>query len=163
MASTAEYLVKSKELAQILGITQRRVNQLTKEGVLEKDSKGFFDLTKAVPAYVDYVTVENDELRREKILHERAKRRKAELQLKVMEGELHYGKDVERVMNHMLSTFRARILGMAHKLAPQLLMLDNIGVIVKIIDREAREALTELSNYDPALFLNDEVMISEEE
>jgi len=145
-------LVKSKELANILGITQRRVNQLAKEGILEKDNKNNFDLSQSVQAYIAYATTESDELRQEKILHERAKRKKAEIELNLKEGRMHDADDVRRVMTHMLLTFRNRILNIPAKLAPQLIGLQNIGEIQQILNKEAREALTELSDYDPAMF-----------
>lgn len=144
--------VKSKALASILGITQRRVNQLAKEGILNKDSKGSFDLVEAVPAYIAYATTENDELRQEKILHERAKRRKAELDLKVREGKLHEAEDVEFALTGMIVTFRNRLLSIPSKLAPQLIGVNSIAEIQTVIDTELREAMTELSEYDPAMF-----------
>jgi len=143
--------VKSKELAEILGITQRRVNQLTKDKVFERNG-GYFDLAQSVQAYVTYTSAENDELRQEKILHERAKRRKAELELGRLENRLHDAADVELLLTGMLVTFRNRILGMAPKIAPRIIGVKNLAEITETIDIEAREALTELSEYDAAMF-----------
>lgn len=145
-------IVKSKELAEILAITTRRVNQLVKEGVLEKDGKGCFDLTRAVPAYITYATLENDELRQEKTLHERAKRQAAELKLGKLRNQLHDADDVKRVMTHMLITFRNRILGIPSKTAPLLIGRSSIGEIQQVLNKEVYDALTELADYDPMMF-----------
>lgn len=155
--------IKSKGLAEILGISQRRINQLAKEGVLVKDSRGFFVLVEAVPAYIAYATTENDELRQEKILHERAKRRKAELELKVREGKLHEAEDVEFALTGMLVTFRNRLLSIPSKLAPQLIGVNSIAEIQTVIDTELREAMTELSEYDPAMFNGEVAQVEDED
>lgn len=44
-----------KELAKILGITPRRVQQLVEEGVLERDSRGQYTLGDCVRAYCGYL------------------------------------------------------------------------------------------------------------
>ena len=144
-------LVKSKELAGILGVTQRRVNQLAKDKVFERNG-GCFDLAQSVQAYVTYTAAENDELRQEKTLHERAKRRKAEFELARLENRLHDAADVEQCLIGMLVTFRNRILSIPQKLAPQLLGLKNISEIYDLINEELRNALQELSEYDSAMF-----------
>lgn len=147
-----DFNVKAKELATILGLTTRRINQLAKESILEKDSKGFFSLTHAVPAYIVYASIENDELRQEKILHERAKRKKAEIDLAHLENRMHVAADIEMAVTGMLVTFRNRVLSIPQKLAPRLIGLTNLTEIISILDVELREALTELSEYDPAMF-----------
>lgn len=147
-----DFNVKAKELAAILGLTTRRINQLSKEGILKKNSKGFFNLTHAVPAYIAYASIENDELRQEKILHERAKRKKAEIDLAHLENRMHDAADIEMAITGMLVTFRNRILSIPQKLAPRLIGLTNLTEIMSIINVELREALTELSEYDPAMF-----------
>ena len=155
--------VKSKELATILGITQRRVNQLVKEAVLEKNSAGQFDLAQSVQAYISFAVTDSDELKKEKTLHERAKRQKAEIVLAHLENRMHDAADVEEALTGMLVTFRSRILGMPSKLAPQILGMKNIGEIQSLINKEAREALTELSEYDPAMFAGSTAPIDDED
>lgn len=150
--------VSSKDLGIILGLSERRVNQIAKEGVIfKRDITGKFDVALSVENYFKVKLVPSEDLLtldHEKTLHEKAKRLTAELNLKVIMGELHKASDIEMIMTGMLITFRNRILGIPSALAPQIAGLKNVSKVQKILDSKLREALSELSAYDPALFLN---------
>lgn len=49
-----ELIVNTSELANILGITRQRVNQLAKEKIIPKVKVGKFDLFEVVPAIISY-------------------------------------------------------------------------------------------------------------
>lgn len=49
----------------------------------------------------------------------------------------------------MLLNFRARLLSVPGKVAPQILGLSDINAIIKILDDEMIQTLEELSEYDP--------------
>jgi hypothetical protein len=55
---------------------------------------------------------------------------------------------VEQVWTKILSTFRARMLGIPPKIAPQLQGLESVVEIEKIIKDQIYEALNELSEFD---------------
>ncbi|MFC3802818.1 hypothetical protein [Cohnella sp. GCM10012308] len=156
-ANQSEMIFTAAQLADLLGLTPRRVQQLAEEGIVVKSGRGKYVAAESVQNYirlqaegaagkseVDYFD--------ERALHERAKRRKTELELAVMEGELHRSDDVKLVMNDMIAAFRSRILAMPSKLAPQLLAKDELPVILEMLTREVHDALTELSAYDPKKF-----------
>lgn len=150
-----EQYITAKELAHICGITVRRVNQLTsEESVFKREADGKYDLVKNVAEFYrhKYQATEETSFREEQALHERAKREKTELQIAVMKNELHSAKDVEHVVGGMLVVFRNRILGIPAKIAPRLRNKNKTSVIRDLLDAELRDALTELSAYDPALF-----------
>lgn len=154
-------VVTSSEIAEILGVTERRIRQLTNDGALAKISRGKYDLSDSIKAYIDYrikTEMPEEELdkQREGALLLRAKRMKAELELKRMEGKMHAAEDVETVMNKMLTSFRSRMLVIPHKIAPQLQMEEDMNVIKEKVKKEIYEALQELSEYDPTLFLDNE-------
>jgi len=158
---TTDIIVNTDVLASVLGFTRQRVNQLAKDGVLEKQAPGRFLLLHNFKKYVEYLRVgqvaeEDDgataQYWEEKALHEKAKREMAELKLAKLTNRMHDAADVEFILTNMLAVFRNRILGMPGKLAPQLLGSTNLAEVQSIIDTEAREALTELSEYDPAMF-----------
>lgn len=52
---------------------------------------------------------------------------------------------VTRLLERVFITFKAKLLGAGTKLAPRLLGVESIPAIKAIVDREHREALTELS------------------
>lgn len=152
-------VVTSSEIAEILGVTERRIRQLTNDGALAKIARGKYDLPASIKAYIDYrikTEMPEEELdkQREGALLLRAKRMKAELELKRMEGKMHAAEDVETVMNKMLANFRSRLIILPHKVAPQLQMEEDVNVIKDKIKKEVYEALQELSEYEPKLFLN---------
>lgn len=157
-----EIIVSTDALAKMFGFTRQRINQLAQEGILEKQAAGRWPLMKNVQRYIDYLKTgvkdrENDEEAQamyweEKALHEKAKREMAEIKLAKLKGQMHDAADIELVMTNMLVTFRTRILAIPDKLAPKVLGVKNLSEISDAINTELLEALTELSEYDPALF-----------
>ena len=146
--------VGTTELAEILGMTDSRIRQLERSGIISKIGRGKYDLKKAVQSYCKYLkaSVEKQEGLSEKDLLDRARCKKIELEIQVLQGDLHRAEDVERVMNDMLGAYRSRCLSIPYKLAPQLVSITDISIIQAAIKKEVYEALTELSNYDPSVF-----------
>lgn len=161
-----------KELAELLGVTPRRIQQLVDEGVVIKNGRGKYEGARSVQNYIHYqLNVFQGKLEREgevdylneRALHEKAKREKAELELAVIKNELHRADDIRDIMSDMLVAFRSKILAMPSKLAPQLVGHTEIAVIMEAITKEAHEALSELSEYNPADFRSDVIKANEEQ
>ncbi|GAV24795.1 hypothetical protein ciss_07280 [Carboxydothermus islandicus] len=158
MSNQKSRIVSTSELAEILGVTDRRIRQLEKAGVISKIERGKFDLVQAVQQYIGWIKsqyAESDEeldLKKEKTLLTRAHRQKVELELQIMRGELHRSEDVRRVMNDMLGAFRARCLAIPSKVAPKIQGKTDLAIIQDLIKKEVYEALSELSDYDPEVF-----------
>lgn len=158
MGEQKSKLVSTSELAEILGITDRRIRQLEKAGIISKISRGKYDLAAAVQQYISWIksqyaeTDEELDLKKEKTLLTRANRQKVELELQIMRGELHRSEDVRRVMNDMLGAFRARCLAIPSKVAPKIQGKTDLAIIQDIIKKEVYEALSELADYDPEVF-----------
>ena len=159
----SDLIVSTDAMATLLGFTRQRINQLAKEGILEKQAAGRYPLMKNVQRYIEYLRTgvkdkgdEDDEAQakywEEKALHEKAKREMAEIKLAKLKNQMHDASDVELVMTNMLVTFRTRILAIPDKVAPKVIGLKNLSEISDAINNELLEALTELSEYDPALF-----------
>lgn len=167
----SDVIVNTDVIAELLGFTRQRINQLAKESVLEKQAPGRFLLRKNIKKYIDYIRInqtEDDESAtaqywEEKALHEKAKREMAELNLARQRGHLHDAADVELVLTNMLVTFRNRILGTPQKVAPKIIGLTNLAEIVEVVNEELLEALTELSEYDPAMFAGGECIEEEDD
>lgn len=154
-------VVNTKTIAKIIGVTERRVRQLVEEGVIDRVGHGRFNLIETINKYIVFLKLDNEEndneniqekLDYEKYLHEKAKREKAEMELAHLKKQMHHASEVEKVMNQMLSDFRARLLGLPSKVAPSLVAREDINLIESLIQKEVYEALTELSEYDPSLF-----------
>lgn len=150
--------VTSSELSKVLGISQRRVQQLENENVLVKNSEGKFELSKNVELYYTWklqpTSAANYE--NEKALHEKAKREKAEMGNAKLRNQLHDAKDVETVMTNMLITFRNKMLSLPSNVSGKLVRQKSKNIINYELDKAIREALAELGNYDPSMFLKNE-------
>lgn len=169
---TSDIVVNTDVLASVLGFTRQRINQLAKDGVLEKQAPGRFLLLLNLKKYVGYLRVgqvaedeegATDKYWEEKALHEKAKREMAELNLARKRNQLHEASDVEFTLTNMLVAFRSRILGIPQKIAPKIIGLTSLAEIMEVINTELLEALTELSEYDPAMFAGGETVEEEDD
>lgn len=155
-------VVNTKVIANLFGLTDRRVRQLVEEEIIDKVGNGRYDLQDTLKKYIAFLRANNaadhdsnktkESLEYEKYLHERAKREMAEMELAQLKGQLHHSSEVEKVMTKMLSDFRARLLGLPTKLAPQLIARSEIQIIQDLMQKELYESLQELSDYEPSMF-----------
>ena len=53
--TTANNVVQLKTIARTLDLTERRVNQLVKEGTLPKTERGRYELIPVVQAYIKFL------------------------------------------------------------------------------------------------------------
>lgn len=148
--------VNQKELANILGITSRRVRQLREEGFFSFAENGKkYNLEKCVQEYIDYkVKAETNtgtsiDREKEQAEHEQIKKNISKLKLRKLKKELHEASDVELFLNEMLINFRNRLLSIPNKVAVQILGEEDINIIIQILLKEITESLEELSEYDP--------------
>lgn len=168
----SDLIVNTDVMADVFGYTRQRVNQLAKDGVLEKKAPGRFLLLQNIKKYIDFLRLDQageeesgaaSQYWEEKALHEKAKREIAELKLARLRNRLHDAADVEMAITGMLVTFRNRILGTPQKVAPKVIGLTNLAEIMEVINTELLEALNELSEYDPALFVGGEPIEEEDD
>lgn len=163
-------VVNTQAVAKMFGVTDRRVRQFVEEGVIDRVGHGRFNVIDTVNKYVTHLRMSNDQLDEnditesleyERYLHEKAKREKAEIELAHIKGTMHSANEVEKVMNNMLASFRARMLSLPSKVTPSLAN-QEVADIEKIIESQVHEALIELSNYDPSAFIELEEEVDED-
>lgn len=149
----AEKLGNTAELAELLNISTRRVNQLVDQEVLRREAEGCFNLPVNIAAYYEFKlgSKEEADYLEEKAKHEAAKRQLAELELAKRQDEVHDADDVEAVMTDMLTNIRSQLLALPSKMAPILANRDK-GYISKVLNDEIESRLTELSDYEPGIF-----------
>lgn len=157
--------VAASVLADLLGVTDRRIRQLAEEGVLHRVTKGRYSLPISIKNYLKMLrmedTLKNDgepdelDLEKERAIHERIKRHQSEIKLAAMKGTVHRAEDVEQVMTDMLTAFRTRLLNVPSKLAPTLVGRESAGEIREIITNEIVEVLGELKAYNPEDYYSD--------
>ena len=125
MAEGKQNLQNAAIIAKLFGVTDRRIQQLAKEGIIPAAQKRpyMFDLLPTVQSYIRYLSdkangreaksadtaqVEMEKLRAEADM-KRSKADMAAMQLKELEGKMHRSEDVEAVTNDLVYTVRRRL------------------------------------------------------
>lgn len=134
------------DLAKCLGITARRVQQLTAEGVIPKTDRGSYDLAAAVPAFIAHLRDRaSGGLGDQKRLI-KAKARLAEIEVEKAEGELVSLSAVGDVWSEAIVNARNRLRGIPSKAAPLVAVETRPEECQAILLTLVDEALTELAD-----------------
>jgi len=151
-----------KVIAQVLGLSEKRIKQLTEDGIIPEYSDGNYKLLPAVQGYIQYLQSQlaNDgqatDLTKEKAQLTRIKREDAELSLQLKRNDLHQSADVEFIMTNMVIAFKAKLEVLPYKvLSPILNAPDGDSkkdYLIDVLKAAVEEALEELSGYDPEYF-----------
>lgn len=162
---------KLKELAKVIGLSERHLQRLSQEGIIKRNDKGKYLLYESIRSYINYLKeIEStpQQLQEEKLKNEieylKTRDRKENIKIKILEADLHEASDVKRVMNNIISGFKGQLQTIPNKLAPLVIGIDNLGEIQEIITNNINSVLLELSEYDRSKFLkNKEYVNSEDE
>lgn len=156
-----ENLQSTAVVASLFNLSERRVQQLAKVGVIEGrkvDGVYRFDLLPTVRKYITYLSdkangreQKNRKTEEEKLAAEadlkRAKADMAELQLKELRGQMHRSEDVEAITTDLVYTIRSMIIALPGRLAVDVAAVDTAPEASEIIRCECYQVLEELSNY----------------
>lgn len=156
MKEVKKLLVNQKQLAKILGISDRRIRQLKEEGMFcQEEGEKRYTLEKCVQEYIEYKekaemgkggSRSKEEVQAE---HEEIKKQISILKLRKLRRELHEAADVEMFLSDMLIRFKNRLLNVPEKLAISIAGETDINEVILIIEKEMFSVLEELSEYDP--------------
>lgn len=145
-------LLTTKELAELLDLTTRRIQQIIRERGLKPFEKKKYDLKTFLGAHQkSLISIYKDEevdYMKEKALNEKLKRKKAEIELDMLRGELHRTEDLREIWEPLFLNFKNKVLGLPMKVSPKLLSLSELGIIQQILKDECYELLRELSSTD---------------
>ena len=149
-----DWTVSQAALGRILNLTPGRISQLVDEKIVtlnEADKNGVC-LIESLQNYWQSKQSREDgkgkvNFWEERGLHERAKRKMAELKLKKMKGEIYNAKAVEDAFVSMLTILRNNLLGMPSKFAKQLEGKSQTQIF-GLLTEEIEAHLEELSNFD---------------
>lgn len=153
---TSETEVNTTELATVLGVTARRVQQLAQDGTIETHRRGYFILCDAVQRYIAFAAKgsgnrdqERAKLDAEVRLKE-AKADEAELELAEVRGQMHRAEDVEAMTADLIFAVRGALMALPGRLAVDV-SATTAAEASAIIRREVRAVMQELSEhrYDP--------------
>lgn len=142
-------------IAKLLDLSERRVQQLSREGVIPKANRGQYDLIGSVRGYVQYL---RDQAAKAQAgapdyAAERARFIRARADLAEMEAEekrrsLIAADEIEAAWIAVLALLRTRLLGLPDRLAPQVHDQSTVGDTRTLIRSAIREVLDDLAEPD---------------
>ncbi len=151
-------LVNAKTMAKIMDLSERRINQLASEGVICKDSDGQYNVMQTITEY--YKKKNGIEAGTnydvEHALLEKVKREIAEIELSELKGEVHRAADIKEAICGMIINCRNKLLAMPATVAVRIVGQKNPSVVIDILIKEIKMALSELSEYDVKLFVGND-------
>lgn len=151
-------------IAKLLDLSERRVQQLSREGVIPKANRGQYDLIGSVRGYVRYLRDQalKAQARAPDYAAERARFIRARADLAEMEAEekrrsLIAADEIEAAWIAVLALLRTRLLGLPDRLAPQVFDQSTIGDTRTLIRSAIREVLDDLAEPDIDLETDPEI------
>ena len=140
-------------IAKLLLISERRVQQLTKEGVIPKADRGRYELAPAVQGYIRYLADRNLKVDGKEIIDfnaERARKLRAEADIAELEAarkrsEVATVSQVQRSVENAFAEVRANMRNIPSRLATQIVGEMNETVLKEKMLDEIDLALSALS------------------
>ncbi|MCF6777382.1 hypothetical protein L3V83_12495 [Thiotrichales bacterium 19X7-9] len=149
--------VKVGQLAKILMLTQRRVQQLSKSGVLEKQSGGQYPLLANIHRYIKYISTStssdlqgdidlNTEIKRQKARLLRAQADKEEVSALLAQKKVLVSDDVLNVLVGVFSEIKTKLLAVPERCEPYFNAKHDSFQLKQIIDTEIRDAVRTITD-----------------
>lgn len=142
--------------AKLFDLTERRIQQLAKDGVIPKAARGKYPLLGTIKAYIKFLQerslgseVSPGDLHVERIRLTKANADKVELEVALLDGSVILASTVEAVQSRFISAFRSKCLAIPTKVSPRLVHLSDLAEIESEVRESIYEALTELSEFRP--------------
>ena len=167
---SAKKLVRIKLIAELFGVGERRIQQLSEEGIIKpvggKDKDGYqYDFAVSIVAIGRYYreradnrkSNESKDLEGAKLEAMKIKIEKDLLELDELKKDLHRSADIERVVGAALSRLRINLLAIPLGVAPLVRDKSNVNEIAEIISERISRALNETATLDI-----DKMLIEEE-
>lgn len=154
-------IVTTTEVASVLGLSVRRVQQLIQDGVITTVSRGKMRLSEAVQQYIasiqkpitDEKEDEASKTKSEAIL-KKAKATIASLDAQERLGKMHRSEDVAAMTEDLIFSIRSALMALPGRLAVDVAEVTDTAQASEIIRAEVYQVMEELSQYryDPAKY-----------
>lgn len=158
---------KAEYLANLFALSGQYINQLTRDGVLQKEDTPAgkrYNVVESTRAYVQYLREkaagrgekgipEEKELEKfeAEVRIKQAKAKIAELEAQELQGIMHRSEDVAALTEDLLYTVRDSLLALPGRLAVDVAATGTAAEAAEVIKREVYLVMKDLSsyNYDP--------------
>jgi len=165
MAEAKRQLFPIAVIAKVLELTERRVYQLAKEGIVPRATSGKYDLIACVQAYIRYLRAAagggerlvSDDIAQDKARLVKAQAEAAEMVNAERRGELVSSTLVIRTWERVVTSARGKFLAYFDKVPHQIVACSNVNEIREVMRREGYEVLEELANADYSGSVADDV------
>ncbi len=160
---TDDTTVSTTELARILGLSARRVQQMAQDGTVPPASRGRFRLADSVQRYITFITgnkMSEEEQQTEKARRlaevniKAAKATVAKLEANELKGKMHRAEDVLAITEEMANELRSLLLALPGRLAVDVTNARSAAEASVIIKEAVHEVMREMTKfqYDPAKY-----------
>ncbi|MCA0871366.1 terminase small subunit, Nu1 [Seohaeicola saemankumensis] len=145
-------------IAKLLDLSERRVQQLSREGVIPKATRGQYELIGSVRGYVRYLRDQAAKAQAgapdyaaERARFIRARADLAEMEAEEKRGSVIAAEQIEAAWIAVLALLRTRLLALPDRLAPQAFDQSTVGDTRNLIRAAIREVLDDLAQPDVQL------------
>lgn len=142
-------------IAKLLDLSERRVQQLSREGIIPKATRGQYDLVGSVRGYVQYLRDQAvsaqagaPDYAAERARYIRARADLVEMDAAQRRGALIAVEDIEAAWVKVLVLLRTRILALPDRLAPEVHAAGSLANTRNLLSASLRAALEDLANSD---------------
>ena len=144
----AEAEISTTELAAILGVTARRVQQMAQDGTIVPVRRGYF-LSK--PQISEAEQKLETAKRQSEAQLKLSKAQLAKMEVEELKGKLHRSEDVEGFTEDLIYTIRAALLSLPGRLSVDVTAAQSPAEAAEIIRKEVHKVMRELAayHYDP--------------
>ncbi len=139
-------------ITSLLDISERRVQQLSRAGVIPKAARGRYELIGSVRGYIRHLREVNikggkgsADYGTERARLVKAKADLAEMEASQMRGDLLFAPDVTAAWTEIVALMRARLLVLPDKIAPVVHETTSINQAKDVIKKAVYEVLTEIA------------------
>lgn len=152
---TGDTKVNTTELAAVLGITARRVQQLVQDGNITQVKRGKFEICEAVQQYISFLAKGRDQtsedLEKGKLAAEASiKKSKSiieDLKVRELQGSMHRAEDVEVFVSELVYGVRGMLLALPGRLAVDAAGSTDPAEVSEIVRKEVYAVMEDLAQY----------------
>ena len=153
---TDETEVNVTELATVLGVTARRVQQMGQDGTFAAVRRGRYLLCDSVQRYINFLSkpaVDDEDKKTEKAKRmaeaqiKAAKATVAKMEAEELKGNMHRSEDVAAMTEDLIFAIRGALNALPGRVAVDTANATTAAETAEIIRREVHKAMGELANY----------------
>lgn len=153
---TDETEVNVTELAAVLGVTARRVQQMGQDGTFTTVRRGRYLLCDSVQRYINFLAkpaIDEEDQKTEKAKRlaeaqiKAAKATVAKLEAEELRGKMHRSEDVAAMTEDLIYTIRGAINALPGRLAVDVAATSTAAEAAEIIRQEVYKIMGELASY----------------